>query len=46
MTAANRLLGLSVFFPAYNDGGVIASLVIQAVKAASRLTPDYAPTRR
>src|SRR5260370_11392313 len=33
--------GLSVFFPAYNDSGTIASLVIRAVQAASELTPDY-----
>jgi glycosyltransferase involved in cell wall biosynthesis len=33
--------GLSVFFPAYNDAGTIASLVIQAVQVASRLTPDF-----
>ncbi len=33
--------GLSVFFPAYNDSGTIASMVISAVKAASALTPDY-----
>jgi glycosyltransferase involved in cell wall biosynthesis len=33
--------GLSVFFPAYNDSGTIASLVISAVKAAAALTPDY-----
>jgi glycosyltransferase involved in cell wall biosynthesis len=33
--------GLSVFFPAYNDSGTIASMVIRAVQAASRLTPDY-----
>ena len=33
--------GLSVFFPAYNDGGTIASLVITAVKVAATLTPDY-----
>jgi glycosyltransferase involved in cell wall biosynthesis len=33
--------GLSVFFPAYNDSGTIASMVIRAVKAASALTPDY-----
>jgi glycosyltransferase involved in cell wall biosynthesis len=32
---------LSVFFPAYNDGGTIASLVIAAVRAASALTSDY-----
>ena len=33
--------GLSVFFPAYNDGGTIASMVIGAVQAASELTPDF-----
>jgi len=33
--------GLSVFFPAYNDGGTIASLVITAVKVAPTLTSDY-----
>jgi glycosyltransferase involved in cell wall biosynthesis len=33
--------GLTVFFPAYNDSGTIASMVIRAVKAAAELTPDY-----
>jgi glycosyltransferase involved in cell wall biosynthesis len=33
--------GLSVFFPAYNDGGTIASLVITALQTASRLTPNH-----
>src|SRR5919198_801042 len=33
--------GLSVFFPAYNDSATIASLVITALRAAERLTPDY-----
>ena len=33
--------GLSVFFPAYNDSGTIASLVITARQAASALTPDF-----
>ena len=33
--------GLSVFFPAYNDSGTIASMVVSAVLAAGRLTPDY-----
>jgi len=33
--------GLSIFFPAYNDGGTIASMVIRAVKAAASLTPDF-----
>jgi glycosyltransferase involved in cell wall biosynthesis len=38
---AERPAGLSVFFPAYNDSGTIASMVIRAVKAASELTPDF-----
>ena len=38
---AVRPAGLSVFFPAYNDSGTIASMVIRAVQAASELTPDY-----
>jgi glycosyltransferase involved in cell wall biosynthesis len=33
--------GLSVFFPAYNDSGTIASLVIAARQAARRLTSDF-----
>jgi glycosyltransferase involved in cell wall biosynthesis len=33
--------GLSVFFPAYNDAGTIASLVISAVQTAGTLTPDF-----
>jgi len=33
--------GLTVFFPAYNDSGTIASLVIAAVQTASRLTSDF-----
>jgi glycosyltransferase involved in cell wall biosynthesis len=36
-----RTPGLSVFFPAYNDSGTIASLVITAVRVAATLTPDY-----
>jgi glycosyltransferase involved in cell wall biosynthesis len=32
---------LSVFFPAYNDAGTIASLVITAVRVAGTLTPDF-----
>lgn len=38
---ADKPAGLSVFFPAYNDGGTIASMVIRAVQAASELTPDF-----
>jgi glycosyltransferase involved in cell wall biosynthesis len=33
--------GLSVFFPAYNDSGTIASLVITAIRTARRLTPNF-----
>ena len=33
--------GLTVFFPAYNDSGTIASLVITALRTARRLTTDY-----
>jgi len=32
---------LSVFFPAYNDSGTIASMVIRADAAAAELTADY-----
>jgi glycosyltransferase involved in cell wall biosynthesis len=38
---AEKPAGLSVFFPAYNDSGTIASMVIRAVQAASQVTPDY-----
>jgi len=38
---AEQPAGLSVFFPAYNDSGTIASMVIRTVKAASELTPDF-----
>lgn len=33
--------GLSIFFPAYNDSGTIASLVIAARRTAQKLTSDY-----
>jgi glycosyltransferase involved in cell wall biosynthesis len=39
--AVERPAGLSIFFPAYNDSGTIASLVIAARRTASRLTPDF-----
>jgi glycosyltransferase involved in cell wall biosynthesis len=32
---------LSIFFPAYNDSGTIASLVIEARVAAQKLTQDF-----
>jgi glycosyltransferase involved in cell wall biosynthesis len=40
-SAAAVRLSLSVFFPAYNDSGTIASLVIRALQTAARLTPDH-----
>ena len=33
--------GLSIFFPAYNDAGTIASLVLVAHMTARDLTDDY-----
>src|SRR6476659_3973474 len=39
--AGSKTPGLSVCFPAYNDSGTIASMVIRAVQAAAVLTPDY-----
>ena len=39
--AGSKPPGLSVFFPAYNDSGTIASLVIRALQTASRLTANY-----
>jgi glycosyltransferase involved in cell wall biosynthesis len=36
-----RKPGLSVFFPAYNDSGTTASLVITALQSARRLTSDF-----
>jgi glycosyltransferase involved in cell wall biosynthesis len=41
MCPGSKPPGLSIFFPAYNDSGTIASMVIRAVHAASALTPDY-----
>jgi glycosyltransferase involved in cell wall biosynthesis len=41
MPPAMRNPGLSVFFPAYNDSGTIASLVIAALQAARSLTSDF-----
>jgi len=41
MTAPPTTPGLTVFFPAYNDSGTIASMVVSAVLAAGRLTTDF-----
>ena len=38
---AEQPAGLSVFFPAYNDSGTIASMVIRTVKTAAELTRDF-----
>jgi glycosyltransferase involved in cell wall biosynthesis len=36
-----KLTSLSIFFPAYNDGGTIPSMVLTAQIAARALTDDY-----
>ena len=41
MTTPGPASGLSIFFPAYNDSGTIASVVIAALRTARRLTPDH-----
>jgi glycosyltransferase involved in cell wall biosynthesis len=41
MPAERPAKGLSVFFPAYNDSGTIASLVITALQTVRTLTPDH-----
>jgi glycosyltransferase involved in cell wall biosynthesis len=41
MTTTGPASGLSIFFPAYNDSGTIASLVITALRTARRLTPNH-----
>jgi glycosyltransferase involved in cell wall biosynthesis len=41
MNAPPPVPGLSIFFPAYNDAGTIASLVIRSVQVAGSLTPDF-----
>jgi glycosyltransferase involved in cell wall biosynthesis len=40
-TPATTKPGLSIFFPAYNDSGTIASLVITALQTARGLTSDF-----
>jgi glycosyltransferase involved in cell wall biosynthesis len=37
----SKRLGLSIFFPCYNDAGTIASLVVLADKTARQFTDDY-----
>jgi len=38
---ASKPAGLSIFFPAYNDSGTIASMVVSALLTARTLTPDH-----
>ncbi|GMV23867.1 MAG: hypothetical protein AMXMBFR57_38160 [Acidimicrobiia bacterium] len=40
-SAPSEAPGLTVFFPAYNDSGTIASLVISARTTAQKLTRDF-----
>jgi glycosyltransferase involved in cell wall biosynthesis len=37
----NKSYGVSVFFPAFNDEGSIASLIHEALNVAARITSDY-----
>ncbi len=36
-----KLSSLSVFFPCYNDGGTIATMIIRAMQAAPTVTDDF-----
>jgi glycosyltransferase involved in cell wall biosynthesis len=40
-TAAITSPSISVFFPAYNDAGTIASMVLAALSTCAKLTDDY-----
>src|SRR5436305_10849018 len=41
LTVRQLAPGISVFFPAYNDAGTIASMVLAALHTCNRLTDDY-----
>ncbi len=41
MSDQKKISGLSIFFPAYNDGGTIPSMVLTAQIAAREVTDDY-----
>jgi glycosyltransferase involved in cell wall biosynthesis len=41
LAARQTAPGISVFFPAYNDAGTIASMVLAALHTCNRLTDDY-----
>ncbi len=36
-----RLSGLTIFFPCYNDGGTIATMIIRGMQAAKTVTDDF-----
>jgi len=40
-TGQKRISGISVVFPAYNDGGTIASMVAAAWIALQQVTKDF-----
>jgi glycosyltransferase involved in cell wall biosynthesis len=41
MSEQKKISGLTIFFPAYNDGGTIPSMVLTAQIAARAVTDDY-----
>jgi len=41
MSDQRKISGLTIFFPAYNDGGTIPSMVLTAQIAARAVTDDY-----
>lgn len=41
MSEQKKISGLTIFFPAYNDGGTIPSMVLTAQIAARTVTDDY-----
>lgn len=41
MKSSRDAPSISVFFPAYNDGGTIASMVLSAILVVERLTDDF-----
>jgi glycosyltransferase involved in cell wall biosynthesis len=41
MSEQKKISGLSIFFPAYNDGGTIPSMVLTAQIAVREITNDY-----
>ena len=41
LAADSERPGISVFFPAYNDAGTIASMVLAALRTCARITDDY-----